>query len=78
MIEQTPTADATRRAAAALLEFMRSPENPSKWRILETRDYPVLERLAQAAGRTVEIHYLNLSTGSETTRLIGPTMPPSS
>lgn len=72
-----PTADATQRAAAALLEFMHSTENPSKWRILEPRDFPVLERLAKAAGLKVEIHYLNLSTSSETTRLIGPTMPPS-
>lgn len=65
-----PTDESRQRAAAALLEFMRSPENSLKWRILE--------RLSQAAGLTVEIHYLNLSISIETTRLLGPKTPLSS
>lgn len=77
----TQATDARRqRAAQELLAFMRSPENPSKWRILEASDLPYLERLSIAAQIPLTLHRLNLTSLTETLQPLGfvssPLSPP--
>lgn len=64
------------RAAQELLAYLRSPENPAKYRILEPSDLPYLERLSIAAQIPLTLHRVNLSNLTAEDYPLGYVPPP--
>jgi hypothetical protein len=79
MSTPAPTDESRQRAALALLAYLRSPENPEKYRILEPSDLPYLERLSIAAQIPLTLHLTNFTSLTTEDRPVGYVQdPPSS